>query len=234
MNNFNLMILAAGYGKRMKDLTNLQPKPLLIVKKKELLSHTIDFFLSLGCDKIVINTHYLHYKINDFIIKNYHHKNIELIFEPILLNTGGGIKNALEILENKNFLVTNSDILWDENNKIDVINFIDKYQMVKTCKLLLSKDDKFKGLKKPKGDFILENNLIKRWKYNDPILYFSGLQIINSNIFKSFDNKCFSINAVWDSLIAKFKLDGEIMSSSLSHIGDINSFEKINKDLSLE
>ena len=234
MNNFNLMILAAGYGKRMEVLTKLKPKPLLVVKKKELLIHTIDFFLSLGCDKIVINTHYLHNIISDFIIKNYHKKNIELIYEPVLLDTGGGIKNALEILENRNFLVTNSDILWDESNKEDIKNFIDKYQMVKTCKLLLSKGDKFIGLKKPKGDFALDNNLIKRWKYNDPLLYFSGLQIINSNVFKSFENKCFSINMVWDSLIAKMKLDGEIMSSTLSHIGDINSYHKVNKNFSLE
>ena len=234
MNNFHLMILAAGYGKRMKSLTQMTPKPLLIIKKKELLSHTIDFFISLGCGKIVINTHYLHNKINDFIIKNYHNKNIELIFESSLLNTGGGIKNALEILENRNFLVTNSDILWDNNNKTDIINFIDKYELVKTCKLLLSKNDNFEGLKKSKGDFILEKNLIKRWCNNEPSLYYSGLQIINPVIFQNFNNKCFSINGVWDFLIAKMKLEGRIMNSVLYHIGDLSSYDRINEDLSLE
>ena len=76
MKNFNLMILAAGYGKRMQDLTKMKPKPLLVVNNKKLLSHTIDFFLNLGCEKIVINTHYQHSQIYDFIIKNYADKDI--------------------------------------------------------------------------------------------------------------------------------------------------------------
>ena len=234
MKNFNLMILAAGYGKRMKNLTIDKPKPLLAVKSKQLLEHTINFFSNLSCGKIVINTHYLHNQINDFIIKNYPNKDIELIFEPNLLDTGGGIKNALKILGNKNFLVTNSDIFWNESNKTDVIDFIDKYELIQTCKLLLSKNDKFEGLKKIKGDFKLDNKLIKKWNSNDPLLYFSGLQIVNPNIFKMFESKSFSMNLVWNYLILKKKLEGKIMNSILFHIGDKNSYDKINKDLSLE
>ena len=66
MKNFNLMILAAGYGKRMKHLTKEVPKPLLKINDKELLSYNIDF-LNLGCNKIVINTHYLHNEIKIFV-----------------------------------------------------------------------------------------------------------------------------------------------------------------------
>ena len=153
MTNFNLMILAAGYGKRMKNLTQSKPKPLLKINNKELLRHNIDFFLNLGCDKIVINTHYLHNHINNFIKEYYSKKNIKLIFEPTLLNTGGGIKNALSLLGHNNFLVANADILWKEENKRDVIDFINKYQDVKTCKLLLAENNSFQGLKKSKGDF---------------------------------------------------------------------------------
>ena len=98
MNSFNLMILAAGYGKRMQNLTQTKPKPLLKINNKELLQHNIDFFLSLGCKKIVINTHYLHEQIKNFIKEYYSDINIELIYEDILLNTGGGIKNALSLL----------------------------------------------------------------------------------------------------------------------------------------
>ena len=59
--------------------------------------------------------------------------------------------------------------MWSEDNKMDVIDFIDQYEKVKTCKLLLSKNDKFKGLKKSKGDFKLENKFIRRWINNDPL-----------------------------------------------------------------
>ena len=123
------MILAAGYGKRMHNLTHSIPKPLLKINNKELLRHNIDFFINLGCDKIIINTHYLHDKIQLCIDDHYSDRNIILSYEPTLLNTGGGIKNALSLLGNKNFIVTNSDILWEEENNQDVINFIKKMKL---------------------------------------------------------------------------------------------------------
>jgi len=230
MTSLNLMILAAGYGKRMKKLTQSKPKPLLQINNKELLRYNIDFFINLGCDKIVINTHYLHDHINKFIKEYYSNKNIKLIFEPTLLNTGGGIKNALSFLGDNNFLVTNADILWKEENKKDVFDFINNYQDIKTCKLLLAEDDNFQGLKKPAGDFKLENKLIKKWKKNDPHLYYTGLQIINPSIFNLIEEKCFSLNILWDLLIANEKLEGKILNSKIAHIGDINAFNQIKDD----
>ena len=72
------MILAAGYGKRMKKLTYTKPKPLLKINNKELLRHNIDFFIDLGCKKIVINIHYLHDQIKNFIAEYYSDIEIKL------------------------------------------------------------------------------------------------------------------------------------------------------------
>ena len=229
MKNFSLMILAAGYGKRMKYLTQAVPKPLLKINNKELLSYNIEFFIKLGCNKIVINTHYLHNEIKIFIEKKFSTQNINLIFEPELLNTGGGIKNALSYFDNKNFLVTNSDILWNDDNVKDINDFIREYQEIKYCKLLLVENKKFKGLKKREGDFKLENDLISRWKINDPHLYFSGLQIINPKIFSEIKQSSFSMNLLWDILIKYNHLQGKINNSIVTHIGDINSYNEINK-----
>jgi len=230
MTNFNLMILAAGYGKRMKNLTDLKPKPLLKINNKELLRHNIDFFINLGCKEIVINTHYLHDQIKHFIEEYYSNSNIQLTHEPTLLNTGGGIKNALGLLGDKNFLVTNADILWKKENKTDVLNFINKYQEIQTCKLLLAKDINFRGLKKSIGDFKLENGLVKRWKKNDPYLYYTGLQIINPRIFKLMEDKCFSLNVLWDLLIANRNLEADISNSTIIHIGDKNALNQFKDE----
>ena len=229
MKNFSLMILAAGYGKRMKHLTKEVPKPLLKINDRELLSYNIEFFLNLGCNKIVINTHYLHNEIKIFVEKKFSNNNINLIFEPELLNTGGGIKNALSYFGEKNFLVTNSDILWNEDNRKDINDFIVEYQKIKFCKLLLVENKKFKGLKKKEGDFKLEKDLISRWKTNDPHLYFSGLQIINPNIFSQIKQYSFSMNLLWDILIEYNQLQGQISNSVVTHIGDINSYNQIKK-----
>ena len=108
-----------------------------------------------------------------------------------------------------------------------ILDFIINYEDIKTCKLLLVEDHNFQGLKKSTGDFKLQNMLIKRWKKNDPHLYFTGLQIINPSIFNLIDEKSFSLNVLWDLLIANDTLEGKILNSNISHIGDINSFNQI-------
>ena len=226
MTNFNLMILAAGYGKRMNNLTDSIPKPLLKINNKELLRHNIDFFTNLGSKKIIINTHYLHKKIQNCIDEYYLDKDIVLSYEPTLLDTGGGIKNALKFLGEDNFVVTNSDILWKEHNSEDVLKFIDNYQDIETCKLLLANDSNFEGLKKLNGDFNYDDGFVTRWKKNDPYLYYTGLQIINPKVFKLIDEVSFSLNKLWDLLIVKDILQGEISSSNIAHIGDINAFNR--------
>ena len=226
MSGFNFMILAAGYGKRMINLTHSIPKPLLKINNKELLRHNIDFFTNLGCNKIIINTHYLHNKIQNFIEQYYLDRNIILSHEPTLLNTGGGIKNALRFLGDNNFIATNSDILWKNNNSEDVLKFIYNYQEIATCKLLLANDHNLEGLKNSVGDFKYENGLVTRWKKNDPYLYYTGLQIINPTVLKLIEEVSFSLNKLWDLLIAKDNLQGQISSSNIAHIGDINAFNQ--------
>ena len=226
MTSFNLMILAAGYGKRMNNLTHSIPKPLLKINNKELLRHNIDFFTNLGCQKIIINTHYLHDKIQHCIKEHYSDRKIILSYEPTLLNTGGGIKNALPFLGNKNFIVSNSDILWKNDNSADVLKFINNYQQIETCKLLLANDDNFEGLKKSVGDFRYKDSLVARWKKNDPYLFYTGLQIINPIVFELIKDVSFSLNKLWDFLIAKDNLQGEICYSKIAHIGDINAFNQ--------
>ena len=234
MDNFSLMILAAGFGARMKKLTEHTPKPLLRIKNKTLLGNTIDFFEKLGCNKFIINTHYLHKQLDDFIKKNYSNKKIILIFEPNILDTGGGIKNAIKYFNKKNFLATNVDILWNEHNLKDIINFINQIKKVKNCSLLLSKRTNTMGIDREYGDFAFEKDNLRRWKNNDPIIFYSGLQILNPKIFENINLEKFSLNYIWDQLINKKKLEGHIMKSKLSHLGDLATYEKINSSLTLD
>lgn len=228
MRKFTLMILAAGYGTRMLSLTKNKPKPLLKIKKNTLLENTLVFFEKLGCEKFIINTHYLHEQIDIFIKKKFPKKNIILNHEINILNTGGGIKNSIKYFNNKNIVVTNADIFWEENNKEDVIDFIKDIDDIQACSILLLKNINAIGLNKDKGDFILENSLIERWRNNNPILYYSGLQIINPKIFNLTKKEKFSMNLIWDKLINKRKLTGKIMKSQWIHVGDINTINYIN------
>ncbi len=226
MSNFSLMILCAGFGKRMLDLTTNKPKPLLIYKNKTLLENTLSFFKGIGCNKFIVNTHYLHNIIEDYInnkLKNY---SISIINEPIILGTGGGIKNAFNYISEDKLCVVNCDIFWQKENKFEVINFIRNHNDDDKCRMLLSKNKNFYGLKKNYGDFNLKNNLINNWSKGDEIMYYSGLQIVHRSIFNNFINN-FPINQVWDQLIKENKLRGEIIQSKILHIGDKKSFDLV-------
>jgi len=212
----------------MLPLTSNKPKPLLQIKNNTLLENTIIFFEKLGCTKFIINTHYLHKEIQLFVKKKFSNKNIILNYENNILDTGGGIKNSLKYFNDDNLIVTNADIFWEEYNKEDVKNFIGDIDNIKECSILLVEKINTIGLNKEKGDFILKNSLIKRWIVNNPVLYYSGLQIINPNIFDLVRKEKFSMNLIWNKLINKRKLTGKIMRSRWIHVGDINTINYIN------
>ena len=61
-------------------------------------------------------------------------------------------------------------------------------------------------------------------------IYITGLQIINPHIFKLIDDKCFSLNVLWDLLIANKNLEANVSNSTILHIGDINTLNQFKKD----
>ena len=222
MNNFTLMILCAGFGSRMENLTINTPKPLLKYKNRILLKNTINFFTNIGCDEILINTHYLHKKINKYLYKNFKNYPIKIIYEPTILGTGGGVKNIFNHTKRKKICSVNSDIFWTNQNKLHIENFLENYQNVSHCKMLLSNDINFLGLKKEKGDFNLKRNVVLSRQSNKEKLYYSGLQIVSKHIFNN-NKKVFSMNEIWSKLIKKNQVKGCVIPSKIRHIGDKKS-----------
>mgnify|MGYP001236894888 CR=1 FL=1 len=217
---FSAMILAAGYGKRLNPLTVNIPKPLIKINKISLLQNTIDFLFRLNCNKIVINTHYKSDIINDFIKKNYNHKKIILLYEKKILDTAGGVKNALSLFNRQEILVTNSDIFWKEENLTDIVKFIKNYNSHQYCKLLLVPKEKAHGINRDNGDFVLNKGQVKRWNFNEKNYFYSGLQILSLRILNDYSYKKFSFNVIWDDLILKKSLYGSVMNSHWYHVGD--------------
>ena len=108
------MILAAGFGKRLGELTKSKPKPLLEVKGKPLIDYHIEKLISSGFKTIAINTHYLGAQISDHIIDNFGQRvEIHISHEKQLLGTGGGIKKAISDFGDEDIVVINSDIYSD-------------------------------------------------------------------------------------------------------------------------
>ena len=112
------MILSAGYGKRLYPLTLKCPKPLLKIDGETLLSNTLKFLERFGIKQVVINVHYLGEQIVDYISKNKFNLSITIVKEKEkILDTGGGILNAIHHFSNEAFIIVNPDTLFRVFNK---------------------------------------------------------------------------------------------------------------------
>ena len=107
------MILAAGFGKRVHPLTLNCPKPLLKIGDETLLSNTLKFLKLFGIQQVIINVHYLREQIIDYIKKNKFNLSINIVKEENkILDTGGGILNAIKYFSNEPFIIINPDTIW--------------------------------------------------------------------------------------------------------------------------
>ena len=222
------MILAAGFGKRLNPLTLSSPKPLLNIGKETLLSNTINFLEQFQIKQAIINVHYLGDQIIKYIKKKNFNLDITVINEKEkILDTGGGIFNALKYF-NESFLCINPDTIWNLNyikelKKMESDFFLNR----KKCNLLVV--DKIKSFDKNlKGDFNLQNGLITRKKGENLKFIYTGLQIVNPEVFSNINEKVFSINKVWNQLIKSNQLFGLESKINFLHISTLNIYKKLN------
>jgi len=184
MNISTIMILAAGLGKRMKHYTKEVPKPLIKLNNETLIEKIIKRIENSGFKKIVINIFYLKSKIKKELNKKF---KIRIFYseEKTLLNTGGGIKNAIKILKDKEFFVVNSDIIWEERYKNPFKQLNEFWDNDKMDALLLLFPKKANN----NGDFNINKSyrIIKNKK--NPRYIFTGIQILKSKIFSKIKKK---------------------------------------------
>jgi mannose-1-phosphate guanylyltransferase len=107
-------VLGAGLGRRLRPLTNDLPKPLVPIFQKPLITFAFDHLAAAGIESFVVNTHHLPAQFEQlFVDGRYDRHPLTLVHEPVLLETGGGIKNAERWLGTDPFIVYSGDILTD-------------------------------------------------------------------------------------------------------------------------
>jgi MurNAc alpha-1-phosphate uridylyltransferase len=222
------LVLCAGYGKRLNPLTLKNPKPLLKLNNLTLLENTINLIKKLGINEIKLNTFYLKDQIKIFIEEKNFDVKIEIIEDGNeILDTGGGIFNMINSLNEENFMVFNPDTVWS----IDYLNCIKEMEnfyfskKIQNILMVVNKDLSFD--KNLRGDFDLLDNQLNKKKLNQYI--FTGCQIINKKVFASIKNKSFSILQIWNDLIKENKLYGYESKNKFYHVTDLEIYNKLLK-----
>ena len=218
------MILAAGLGKRMQPITFKTPKPLIQIGNKSLLDRAIELLINHGVDEIAVNVHHLADQIKDFINKKKYKAKIIISHEQdMLLDTGGGIFNATKSFKEP-FVVVNPDTLWSNAYSSELNDLEDLYfQHKKACLLLVDKNLSFDT--SFDGDFNLQDGIVSRDNNNE--LIFTGLQILDHNVFSSIKDKIFSMNNIWNNLIKNDFLIGIKSSQKFYHLNTKEMHDKI-------
>lgn len=225
------MILAAGFGKRIHPLTLKHPKPLLKIGNKTLLSNTLKFLELFGIKQAVINVHYLGEQIVDYINRNQFNLTINIVKEEDkILNTGGGVLNAIQYFSNEPFLIINPDTIWNSHYlkelKLMEKSFFEN-KKGKCSLLIVNKEKSFD--RSFKGDFNLKNNLINRKDSDDLNSIYTGLQIIKSEVFNGLSEEVFSINRIWDKLIQRKELYGKESNINFLHVSTLDIYKRLLK-----
>ena len=222
------MILAAGFGKRILPLTLNCPKPLLKIGEETLLSNTLKFLELYGIRQTIVNVHYLGEQIVDYINKNKFNLNISIVKEKDkILDTGGGILNAIQHFSNEAFLIINPDTLWSSHYLKELKLMQKVFSEYKKKCLLLVVNKKKSFDQSLKGDFNLKNNLVGRKERDNLDYIYTGLQIIESEVFSDINEKVFSINRIWDKLIASNELQAFESNIDFLHVSTLDIYKSL-------
>lgn len=216
------MALAAGLGTRMRPLTLTTPKPLLTVGGRSMLDRALDHFAAAGARRAVVNAHYLKDQIAAAVAAR---TDMEMILsaEDEALETGGGVLRALPHLGDAPFVVANADIVWSDGPGGSALRRLAAAWDDGTTDalLLLTPRDGAFGYDGP-GDFFCDGDgEILRRRGAAPVAphVFAGVQIIRPQAFAGLAPGAFSLNVVWDRLLAVGRLRGLVHDGGWWHVG---------------
>ena len=206
-----LMIFAAGLGTRMRPLTDTCPKPLIRVGDRTLLDRALDLGRDAGCAPIAVNTHYLGQQIADHLAG----QDVAISPEPqTILDTGGGLRQALPLLGRGPVMTLNPDVVWTGPNPLSALQAAwDGDRMDALLALIpLAQATARKGA----GDFSMTDDgaLTRKGDF-----VYAGAQIIRPDLLADIPDAVFSLNLLWDRLIARGRVFGMVHRGGWCDVG---------------
>ena len=213
------MVLAAGLGTRMRPLTDTVPKPLLEIDGLSLLDHAIDRLALVGVETVVVNTHYKAEMVAAHLASR-QQPRIEISFEDELLETGGGVLQALPRLGER-FFVVNSDTLWLDSRDYALARLADAFDRERMDSvLLLQRTVRAVGYE-GNGDYFLDPLGTPRRRAEGEIApyLFTGIQLLHRRAFDGVPGGRFSLNLIYDRAGAAGRLHAIVHDGEWFHVG---------------
>ncbi len=215
------MILAAGFGVRMRPLTDKMPKPLVPVAGKPLLDHVLDRLGEAGVTKAVVNVHYL----PDQIVQHVANRKQPLVIisdeRDVVLGTGGGVAKALPLLGGAPFYHLNADTMWIDGVQSNLSRLADAFDPGRMDILLLlaptANSIGYSGC----GDYAMlaDGSLRKRKEHEVVPFVYAGVAIMSPSIFADAPKGEFSLTTIFDAVNEQKRLFGLRLDGLWMHVG---------------
>lgn len=216
------MILAAGYGKRLRPLTDHTPKPLVSVGGKPLIVHHLEKLAAAGFEDVVINLGHLGFKIPE-ALGNGSSWGISITYSeegPDPLETGGGIAKALPSLGSEPFLLVNGDVWTD----LELSSLSLKLDAGDLAHLLLVESPDWRE----KGDFDLQENRVI--ESQSPTLLYSGIAIYHPLLLEGAKVERFSIVPRLKQAIVGNQVGGSLYHGKWDDVGTPDRLEALQSE----
>jgi MurNAc alpha-1-phosphate uridylyltransferase len=214
------MALAAGLGTRMRPLTETRPKALIEVGGRSLLDHALDRLDAAGVERVVVNIHHLGDMLERHLASR-RRPEISLSREKILLETGGGVVQALPSLGDRPFFVTSTDVVWIDGAMPALSRLAAAWDDARMDALLLVYPVEGALGYAGRGDFTMaaDGRLERRAKDGDAPYLFTTVQMLHPRLFEGLEVSVFSLNVVYDRAIASGRLYGLVHDGIWAHVG---------------
>lgn len=229
--NIPVVIMAGGLGTRLYPYTKVLPKPLIPVGDIPIVEHIINRFNNQGCDDFYLIVNHKKNMIKAYFNEIKKSYNINYIDENEPLGTGGGL-SLLKNKINKTFVLTNCDILVDEDFS-NILKFHRKNKNIITmiCSL--------KNFKIPYGVIeFSDDGVIKNIKEKPEMSFFTntGCYIVEPEIIDNLeDNKKIG----FPDIVKKYKENNQkvgiypISENAWLDMGQVDELEKMKQRLNI-
>ena len=213
------MVLAAGLATRMRPLTDFTAKPLLTLGGRTLLDHALDHLVDAGVETVAVNAHWQADIVAAHLEQRPPPPKTVLLREEHLLETGGGVRAALNVLGPDPFFVVNGDAFWLNGPMSALLRLASVFDDSVDGVLLVHRTSHVHA-DVGYGDFALNKwGIPRRRQEREVVPYiYAGVQLIHPRLLADMPDGAFSMNRAWDIALAAGRLKAVVHDGLWFHL----------------
>ncbi|MEO1190703.1 MAG: nucleotidyltransferase family protein [Pseudomonadota bacterium] len=229
------MVLAAGRGQRMRPISDRLPKPLVEIQARSLIDRVLDRLQAAGVTEVVVNLHHLGDQLRAHLDQR---SDVAITYSPEaeLLETGGGLVQALPLLDADPFYAVNGDVLWLDGARPALQRLAEAWDPERMDALLLLQPTVTAFGYEGMGDFRMApgGELSLRPEREPAPFVFSGIQLLSPRLFAGRKAEPFRLITLYRQAVQSGRLFGLRHDGLWFHVGrpeDIATTEEALEEL---